>query len=153
MRTLFEEICWTISSNRNPKLPIRTDLLKFYNTSVGYFYSNLTTPLYDGENVILKNCEVVWDAFRAIDKERQLAPYALCPNDYDGCPFCNKYKDDGDYNCPYTLKQNKVWLTPTDSLIGFYRLYHGTRYGVREYKKELRSYGINYDNKYYYFKQ
>lgn len=151
MRTLVGDICWTISPNRNI-YSIRTKLLRFYNTPVGYFYSTQTTPLYDGENVILKSCEIVRNAFRAVNKDRELAPYALCPNDYDGCPFCNKYYRDEEWSptkCPFSLKSKEVWISSKKSLIGFYKLYHGKNktYGYRRYYEYLGSNGIYWENK------
>lgn len=46
------------------------------------------------EIVILRECEIVRSTFRGVDKDKELAPYALFPNNYEGCDFCDR-------NCDY----------------------------------------------------
>jgi hypothetical protein len=144
MRTLTEEICWVISPDR--KYPLTIDKPRFYNSAIGHFYTDNTEAEYDEENVVLERCEIIRKAFRPVNKERILAPYALCGNDYDGCRLCNRHYQDPwckPRKCPYVLGENKLWLEGKVSVIGFYKCYEGQYYERKSYNRLMVSSGIS----------
>lgn len=127
VRTLYNEICWILPKKR--KYPLLCNLKKFYNHHYGYFFSNGIQPEYDGEQVNLELCTIIYKCYYMyndnMDQDcRVLAPYALCANDYEGCSFCNKYKDTIKINdCPYSLTMYEQMYAKMDRTIAIYKLY------------------------------